>query len=189
MKNYNKYLLASVLILMAGCLDAQVINWGSLKKENRHILNVNTGIEHGAIFGAAYGYHLKSKAVPVVLAVEYSFPAGNTLLDDFKAKIGGQARWIKTGGLQFSTRIQGVFRRYENDLARLINFGCDLAGVVGYYRTNWFMAAEVGFDKAIVTNLKHKKAYKDQYPNVVDGWYEPATGGNLITSLSPSTVH
>ena len=58
-----------------------------------------------------------------------------------------------------------------------------MSGIVGYYRPKWFVAGEFGFDKAIVTHFRHSKAYKDQYPGVVDGWYEPATGGNLYYGL------
>ena len=65
----------------------------------------------------------------------------------------------------------------------MLNFGSDFSGIVGYYRTHWFVAGEVGFDKAIVTNFKHSELYKDQYPDVVDGWYEPATGGNFYYGL------
>jgi hypothetical protein len=57
------------------------------------------------------------------------------------------------------------------------------SGVIGYYRPKWFAAGEAGFDKAIVTDLKHTSAYKEQYPGVVDGWYEPSTGGNFYFGL------
>jgi hypothetical protein len=65
----------------------------------------------------------------------------------------------------------------------MLNFGSDLSGNIGYYRSKWFIAGEVGFDKAIITNFKHSKVYRDQYPGVADGWYEPATGGNFYYGL------
>jgi hypothetical protein len=73
--------------------------------------------------------------------------------------------------------LQAVFRRYENDYARLVNFGSDFSGALGYYRKHWFVGGKFGFDKAIVTHFRHSQSYKDQYPGVVNGWYEPATGG------------
>jgi hypothetical protein len=42
---------------------------------------------------------------------------------------------------------------------------------------NGLLQRKLVFDKAIVTNFKHSAKYKDIYPGVVDGWYEPATGG------------
>ncbi len=164
-------------------MNAQTINWASLKEENKHIVNASFGLEYGVIYGLGYGYQIKTRLFPIVANLEYSFPSGNKIFDDFKTKIGGQIRWIEYHGFQFSTKIYGVFRRYENDFVRLVNFGSDMSGIIGYYRPKLFVAGEVGFDKAIVTHFKHSKAYKDQYPDVVDGWYEPATGGNFYYGL------
>ena len=61
----------------------------------------------------------------------------------------------------------------------LANFGSDLSSTIGYYKPKWFVATEVGFDKAIVTHFKHSDLFKEHFPDVKDGWYEPATGGNF----------
>jgi hypothetical protein len=58
-----------------------------------------------------------------------------------------------------------------------------MSATIGYYKPKWFASAECGFDKAIVTNFKHAQAYRDQYPLVSDGWYEPATGGNFYYGI------
>lgn len=115
--------------------------------------------------------------------VEYSFPSGNNIIYDFKTKIGAQIKWIEFHDFQFSTKLYGVFRRYENDFVRLANFGSDMTGIVGYYRPKWFVAAEVGLDKAIVTQFKQSIAYNEQYSGVKNGWYKPSTGGNFCYGL------
>lgn len=158
---------------------SQVINWAGMNDEKRHIVNTNIGLEHGAVLGFGYGYKITSGIFPVVINVEYSFPSGENILDDFKTKIGAQVRLIEYNNFIFSAKVHGVFRRYENDFARLLNFGSDISGIAGYYKTNWYVAGEVGFDKAIVTHFKHSVNYRSQYDAVVDGWYEPATGGNF----------
>jgi hypothetical protein len=183
MKTLIKIIIISGLILSIRTVNAQTINWASLNEGSKHIVNASFGLEYGVIYGLGYGYQINSRLFPIVVKLEYSFPSGNKIFDDFKTKIGGQIRWIEYHGFQFSTKIHGVFRRYENDFARLVNFGSDMSGIVGYYRHKWFVAGEVGFDKAIVTQFKHSKAYKEQYPGVVDGWYEPATGGNFYYGL------
>ncbi len=182
MKIIKILVLPVIILFLHDTISAQDINWASLQKDQRHILNVNTGLIHGVIFGADYGYQLNTK-LPVILNTEYSFPAGNMLLDDFKTKIGGQIRLYDAGNFNFSAKVHGVFRRYQNDLVRMVNFGSDMSVVAGYYRSKWFVAAEVGFDKAIVTNFKHSAAYREIYPLVEDGWYEPATGGNFNYGL------
>ena len=185
MKNHAQYvrLLALALPLLYGSGKAQVINWESVKKENRQLLGASLGMEYGLTFNLAYGYQLRSRAFPALITAEYSFPSGNQLFDDFKTKVGGQVSLIRYRHFQFSTRIQGVFRRYQNDLTRIVNFGSDMAGTLGYYRSRWFIAVEAGFDKAIVSNFKHSEVYKSQYPNVVDGWYQPPTGGNFYSGI------
>ena len=55
--------------------------------------------------------------------------------------------------------------------------------IAGYYKQKWFVAGEAGFDKAIVTHFKHTATYKQNFPSVQDGWYEPATGGNFYYGL------
>ena len=183
MKNYKEFILLLALALFISSLKAQTINWASLKEDNRHIINANAGMEYGVIYGLGYGYQFKSKLFPIIANVEYSSPSGSTFFDDFKTKMGVQLRWLKIHDFQFSTKIQGIFRRYENDFVRLLNFGSDLSANIGYYRSKWFIAGEVGFDKTIITNFKHSNKYRDQYPGVVDGWYEPATGGNFYYGL------
>jgi len=183
MKTFVKSIIISGLILSMGSVCAQTINWASLNEENKHIIHVNLGYEYGLIYGLGYGQQFKTRLFPIVATAQLSFPSGKYIKDDFKVKIGGQIRWIEYRNFQFSTRIEGVFRRYENDFVRLVNFGSNMAGIVGYYHPKWFVSGEIGFDKAILTHFKHSKAYREQYLGVVDGWYEPATGGNFYYGL------
>lgn len=183
MKNYKTYLFLLLIPLINGKLDAQSINWASLKAEDKHIVNANFGAEYGVIFGVGYGYHIKTDLFDIVPNFEFSFPSGNRLFDDFKTKPGVQIRWNEFSNFQISTKIQGIFRRYENDFVRMVNFGSDLSAAIGYYRAQWCVSGEFGFDKAILTNFKHSQQYKSRYPGVVDGWYEPTTGGNFHFGL------
>lgn len=163
---------------------AQTLNWASLQKEQRHIANTNLGLDYGITLGLSYGYQLRTK-LPIVLGAEYTLPSGKNIGDDFKTKVGGQVRWVRVGGFQFSTKVQGVFRRFENNYVRLNNFGSDLSGIMGYYKPKWFLAGEVGFDKAIVTHFKHSDIMKENFATK-DGWYNPATGGNFYYGLQSS---
>jgi hypothetical protein len=164
-------------------VKAQALNWATLDKNNKHIASAGIGVNYGVTYKFSYGYQIKNKFFPAIADVEYSFPSGNKPFDDFKVRMGGQIRWIEFHNFQFSTGIRGVFRRYGHDLVRLVNFGSDFNGVAGYYRKKWFAAAEFGFDKAIVTNIKHTDKYKEQYPGFANGWYKPATGGNFYYGL------
>jgi hypothetical protein len=183
-KNKDMKTLVKSAITILTCIVAQgqgfgqTMNWQSLKKEDKHVLNINSRLEYGLIFGAGFGYQLNTK-MPVVLNLEYSIPSGKNVTDDFKSKIGGNVRLYHINNFQFSANIYGVYRRYETNLVRMKNFGSDFSGVIGFYKPKWFLAGEVGFDKAIVTNLKHSQAYRDVFPEVTDGWYSPPSGGNF----------
>jgi hypothetical protein len=185
MKNSGLYIYMAVCMLLISTvkLSAQPLNWSALNKSNRHIIGTGIGMSYGLNYRLSYGYQVKNKFFPAVADVEYSFPSGNKLFDDFKVRMGGQIRWIGFHNFQFSTGIHGVFSRHGHDFVRLINFGSDFNGVAGYYRSKWFAAAEFGFDKAIATNFKHTEKYKEQYPGFANGWYKPATGGNFYYGL------
>lgn len=174
----KKNILSVTLLILTHSAFSQTINWNNFDNKQTHIFNANIGAEHGLVYGIGYGYKLKSK-LPIVLNAEYSEPAGNTFFDDFKTKLGVQISWFHQNHFYVNARIQGVFRRYQNSYARLLNFGSDLAVTAGYYKHKWFVAGETGFDKAIVTHFKHSTAYKQNFPGVQDGWYETATGGNF----------
>jgi len=159
---------------------SQVINWGNIPIQNKHLLHVDIGAEHGAIAGVGYHHLIPIKGCPLWLGGEFSMLSGSQLTDDFKVRLGAQIKIFELNHFQFSTRVHGIARRYYNQSVTLFNFGSDLAGTIGYYRKHWFLGVEVGFDKAIVTHFKHSDWYKRNiYDNVQDGWYEPATGGNF----------
>lgn len=46
----------------------------------------------------------------------------------------------------------------------------------------WHLAGELGFDKAITTQIKHGSLMKEYYPGIQDGWYIP-TGGNFFYGI------
>lgn len=164
---------------------AQVINWNSAE-ESKHIFNVSTGWDNGVSFSAGYAYQFKLE-MPFLINANFSIPSGEKLLDDFKTKIGGQLVVLNKENFKGSLALTGIFRRFENPLVRLVNFGSEMKGTIGYYRSRYFVAGEIGFDKAIVTHFKHSALFKEHvYSEVTNGWYEPATGGNFNYGIQTS---
>ena len=177
MKKVQSAFIILSILMISKTSSAQQINWRNLDNNKPHILNVNMGWDYSTTAGIGYGQKLKT-TLPVVLNIEYSFPFGNNIFDDFKTKFGGQAEVLHMESFSVSVKVYGVFRRYENDLVRLVDFGSEISTNFGYYKSNWYVAGEVGFDKAIATNIKNSNEMKSIYPNVQDGWYVP-TGGNF----------
>lgn len=177
-------IIAAILFLLHLSYKAhsQNINWQNLDKDQKHIFNLNTGFEYGMVFGAAYSYQLKTK-LPTLLSIEYSSPAGKKVLDDFKTKIGVQVRVLKIDNFCVSAKINGVFRKLDDPLVKIVNFGSDFSTTVGYYKSRWYVAGEAGFDKAIATHFKHSDLFKEYFAGVKNGWYQPATGGHFYFGL------
>ena len=175
----TKIIVVLVLSLFSfNTIFSQNINWKNLKNEEKHILNINAGWEYSFVYGISYGYKLKTK-IPILIDASFSFPSGETIFDDFKTKIGGQINFYQINNLRFNSSIYANYRRTENPLVVLQNFGSEISTTIGYYKPKWFVAGEIGFDKAIVTHFNHSDIYKEVYSKVKNGWYEPSTGGNF----------
>jgi hypothetical protein len=178
----NIHIILTVIILLTGIFtNAQTVNWKNIG-EYKHLANINIAADYGLTYGAGYAYRLSSKR-PVLINAEYSFPSGENITDDFKIKTGTQVSWWQSGNFHFASKLQAIIRKYNNGYARLLNVGADLSATGGYYKKRWFIAGELGFDKAIVTHFKHSDLYKSNFPGVKDGWYEPSTGGNFYYGL------
>ena len=178
MKFSKIIILSTLLALLSSQSNAQTLNWKALEN-SKHIINAGIGWDYSISYNVGYAYQVKAKA-PIVLAANFSIPSGENLLDDFKTKIGGQAVLLNKSNLKGTITLNGIFRRYENPLVRLNNFGAELKGSFGYYKPKWFVAGELGFDQATFTHFKHSETYKETiFSEVKDGWYEPVSGGNF----------
>lgn len=180
--NFYKILVSVILVITFQVSSAQIINWNGAKNSS-HLINASIGWDYSVSYSIGYSYRVKSE-IPIYVSANFSMPSGEDLLNDFKTKIGAQVLLLDKQNIKGSVVLNGIYRRYENPLVRLQNFGSELKGVFGYYKSGWFVAGEMGFDKAIVTHFQHSEIYKDNiYPDVEDGWYEPSTGGNFNYGL------
>lgn len=175
------FLIALYLItVLATLAKAQVINWRSFEAQQR-MATLNAGLDYGLSYGAGYAHRLNTR-VPMALTMDVSIPSGHSLFDDFKVRMGLQVEVVRVGNLSATLKVNGVFRRFENPGARLLNWGGEFGGIVGYYKPGWFIAGEAGFDKAIVTHVRHAALVPRDSPGLRDGWYIP-TGGNFQYGL------
>lgn len=170
-----------MIIAVAEVSHSQDVNWRSLREDQRNIIRFNVGFDYGVT--AQVGYSRSFTLIrPVLLGLDYSFPMGSVLLDDFKVRLGGQVEVVQIGGFSATVRILSNFRRYQNSLVRILSFGSDFAAVAGYYEPTWHAAGEFGFDKSIVSEFKHSDVMKANFPAIRDGWYIP-TGGHYYYGI------
>lgn len=179
---------ALVLLLVMAVAEAaypQNVNWRSLGDYQQNVVQLNFGYDYGAITQLSYGRSLVI-IKPVLLGLDYSFPMGKDLFDDFKVRFGGQVEIVEMGGFSATLKIMSNFRRYKNDQVRIVSFGSDFAVLAGYYSTSWYAAGELGFDKSIASHLKHSDIMKRYvFPGIKDGWYVP-TSGNYYYGIQGS---
>ena len=182
MKRFHLLLLLTMFAFTTQLATAQQnINYYTLEPTQRHMISLHAGFEHGAVLGIGYGYQVKS-TMPIILSLDFSVPAGDNAFDDLKTKIGGQVNVISAGHFQTAVKAYGIFRRYENDMVRMLNFGSEFSATAGYYTSKWHAAAEFGFDKAVVTHIRHSDVMHEYNPSVQNGWYLP-TGGNFFYGI------
>ncbi len=177
----NGIIAVIALMSLTASLNAQNINWQAFNGGQNQIAYVQAGWDYGLGAGLGYGFKFDTR-LPVLANIEYSFPAGERLFDDFKIRLGGQVEVLHSGSFSATIKAYCPFRRYENRLVRMESFGSEFSGVFGFYRSRWFVAGEFGFDKAIATHIHHTGYSREIYPDAVDGWYVP-TGGNYFYGL------
>lgn len=173
--------LAIALMGIAAIAVAQQINWQAFDTAPKNLIYIKAGWDYGMTLGVGYGRKFDTK-LPMLANIEYSFPTGENLFDDFKVKVGGQVELLRLGGLSATAKVYCPIRRFENDVVSLFSFGSEFTGIVGYYSRKWYVAGEFGFDKAIATHIKHTAEARETYPDAKDGWYVP-TGGNYAYGL------
>src|SRR5262245_52734910 len=130
MKKLN--IIIALMVCFTTGAFAQTVNWQALPTKG-HLFSVNVGWDYSFSWGVGYGYKLNTK-FPIILKADVSVPSGEEALDDFNVKLGAQIQWFKRGSFCFSTETDGIFRRYENDYARILNFGSYTTAVAGIYK-------------------------------------------------------
>ena len=162
-------------IVSATFANGQSLNWSTSDTSNSHMVYLNFGMEYGVVTQLGYGYKLK-KDWPLWAQVDISRPMGGELFDDFKTRAGFQLKAFSYNNFALVTRIHAIYRVHSNELVGMKSWGSEASVAVGWYGSKWILELEGGFDKAIITQLVHADAYKENYANVKDNWYRPASG-------------
>ena len=168
-----------IYVCIALCIhhaSAQTINWANPAKA--HVVNAHIGADYGVVYGIGYGYKTGG-SFPLAAKLGFSVPSGKQLPDDFAAQYGIEMQVLQWHDMRATAEVQGIYRRFQNDLVTAKNFGAKMSVSLGLYKSRWFAAAEAGFDKAIVTHFQHSASYEEEFPQVKNGWYRPPTGGNF----------
>jgi hypothetical protein len=173
MKNITTAMIIIMAVSEAGY--SQNVNWRSLREDQPNMVQYDFGYDFGVTSQIGYSRSF-TMIKPVVLGLDFSFPMGSNLVDDFKVRLGGQVEVVESDGFSATIKISSVFRRYQTELVKIASFGSDFALLAGYFKPTWSIAGEFGFDKSITSHLKHSDIMRTNFPAIKDGWYIPSGG-------------
>ena len=166
--------------LTVGELSAQ---WNIGRTDGpRNFAYASVGLDPALIASAGY-----IRTVPVFgHAVEMGGEAGIVAAGwdarDFRARLQLRTSLLRLGVFRIVGSAAFVARGTDNLMHRAFNFGSDFTGNAGLYARRWFLAGEFGFDKSIVTHLKHSDIMRTSFPQIRDGWFMPS-GGNYYYGI------
>ena len=174
----KKVLIIVCLLVAFKLAKSQNMNWALMNDSLNQSVEATLSLDYGITYGVGYNYVFNTM-FPLALHGDVSIPSGENLLDDYKIKTGAVLRLTQIGDVYVDAGLMGITRSYNSDFVRIFNFGSEANLNIGYYRKHWYIGANISYDKAIVSNFKHTDDYKNNFPEVVDGWYEPESGGNI----------
>lgn len=138
---------------------------------------VSTALDPAIVTSVGYRQMRTVFGAPTQFGVEAGVVAGDADLSDYRARFDAGVQVVRRGSFRTVASAAFLTRGTSNTVFRGTNFGADIGLVAGMYRARWFVAAETGYDKPIVTHLTHTSAYRSQYyADAQDGWYID-TGG------------
>ncbi len=165
--------LVAAIVLLGACPAVACGQWNLARLtpgETR--MHLTLGVDPSVV--PSLGYHRVTSlfGATAQFGLEAGVVAGEADLRDYRVRLGGQVQLVRHRGLRLAASATAITRGTSNDVYRAVNFGADLGAVGGLYRQGWFVAGEIGFDKAVITHLTHSQQYRDQYyPDAKDGWY------------------
>ena len=134
-------------------------------------MHISMAVDPAVITSVGYGRFTTLFGATTSLGFEVGVVAGDAELGDYRVRLGGEVQLVRRGAFRVAASAAFMTRGTSNWVFRAVNFGSDFGATAGVYRRGWFVAGEVGFDKAIITHLKHTQEYRDQYYGAKDGWY------------------
>ncbi len=168
-----KRLCLIVLILLGMGHRELPAQWNLARLESGDTrLHVSMALDPAVITSLGYGRMTSLLGSTTQFGLEVGVVAGDADLRDYRVRLGGELQLVHRGAFRVAASAAFMTRGTSNTVFRAVNFGSDFGVTAGVYHRGWFVAGEVGFDKAIITHLTHTQEYRDQYyEDAKDGWY------------------
>ncbi len=166
--------LSLMVVMLLGVGHRELpAQWNLARSESGDTrLHVSMALDPAVITSVGVGRTTSLFGSTAQFGLEVGVVAGDADLRDYRVRLGGELQVMQRGAFRVAASAAFMTRGTSNTVFRAINFGSDFGVTAGVYHHGWSVAGEVGFDKAIITHLKHTQAYRDQYyEDAKDGWY------------------
>lgn len=122
-------------------------------------------------FGFARGFNISSINKNLMLSTEISIPIQFDL-NDSRLKLEGHINILSFSKFNCWGGLSLIERNTKNSIHRANSLGVGIVFLTGYYGERWTIASEFGYDRSILTYIKHSSWYKTYfYTDAKDGWY------------------
>ena len=166
-------LLLSALVARDAAAQWNVARFGT---ERNHVYTT-FGLDPAWVGAVGYGRTVRIIGHEFQLAGEVGLATAQLDTRDFRARVGTQTSLLRWRSLHLTGSATFITRGTENQVYKALDFGADFTGALGVYRRGWFVAGELGKDKAIITHITNSAWYRTYYyPGAKDGWYLDAGG-------------
>ena len=174
--------LAAGAVALLGLAEAQDLNFGALRDDDRHVLRLGVGVEDAAVTSLGYDHLLPALGRTVALGARLDVVPVHA--SDWRLRMGAAAPLAQWGGWTVGATALGIARNSSTDLSRMTNLGVEASLWGGFYASRWFAAAGAGVDWAAATYIHNTSAYRTLvYDGARDGWYS-STGATLVYGVS-----
>lgn len=172
MKRTSIIVLGAALLTALGARDAAA-QWNVARMETRpNRMYATYGLDPAFVATVGYGRVIRLYGHEFQLTADGGLATEKLDTRDFRARVGTQTSLLRWRSLHLTGSATFITRGTENQVYKALDFGADLTGTLGLYRRGWFVAGEIGKDKAIVTHVTNSDWYKRYfYPDAKDGWY------------------
>ena len=184
MNRHVRHLVLALLFTVALATSTSA-QWNVARFEsNPNRIYTTFGLDPAFFPAVGYGRVVSVFGHAIQLAGEAGIVAAEIDTRDFRARLHLLTSIVRWRSLHLTGSTAFIARGTDNSIYRGYNFGTDLTGALGIYRSGWFVAAEFGIDKAGATHISHSDWYRTYfYPEAKDGWYRDP-GGTVHYGLS-----
>lgn len=166
-------------LLFTNLVNGQIANFENISLDRKNMVQASVGLDMAVMTKIEYSRVVNIRQKLFLLSGGFTMPFGDEILDDFKLALHISGRLAKKNNWQVPFHI-GVFNTSaSNKFNQNSTVGAHVSVNPGYYKKTWFAAAEITYDKFILSYIKSSDFYREAYfAEVKDGWYKN-TGGNF----------